>query len=75
VKSVVCRKSKGERQRDEDRDVLRKEKNILKKEKDPLGRYKIKYFGTKFEYYSKVIYFMTERIVLSSTLKISISYT
>ena len=63
-----------ERQMDEDRHVMRKEKNIPKKEKGPLGCYKIKYFRTKFKYYSKVIYFMTERIVLSSTLKISIPY-
>ena len=72
---MVRRKSKEERQIDIDRDVMRKEKNIPKKEKGPLGCYKIKYFRTKFKYYSKVIYFMTERLVLSSTLKISISYT
>jgi hypothetical protein len=33
VKSVGRRKLKGERQRDEDRDVMRKEKNISKKER------------------------------------------
>lgn len=62
-------------ERDEDRDVMGKEKNIPEKEIGRLECHTIKYYGTKFEYYNKLIYFMMGRIVLSSTLKISNPYT